>query len=191
MKLGSVPRNLWLDPQFKALHPHAKLIALYLLTCPYGNSAHIFRVGPAEIAVGCGIGTKATRSLLSEIEKVGLLAYDFEYEIAWLEKQMLAELGPALKPEDKRVPYLRKLAAELPATSLAADFIERYGIVYHLKIKGASEGASMAPSRGHARGFEAKDKGKGNARASFREGICTEPRDSTTCTRGDGNEVAS
>lgn len=131
MKHGAVPRDLWLDPRFKSLRPLTKLVVLYVQTCPFGNSAHLFRVGPAEIALGCGISQKAAR-----------VTYDFDHELIWLEPQMVTELGASLQPGDNRVRYLRKLAADLPECQIKRDFLDRYGIAYHVKTEGPFKGPS-------------------------------------------------
>ncbi len=151
MKTGMVPRSLWLDPKFKALNPSGKLVLLYALTCPLGNSAHLFRVGPDEIALGCNMPIQQTNEILSTLSKAGFLAYDLEHELLWLESQMVAELGATLKSGDKRISFLRKLIAELPECPIKADFLARYSDSYHLGRKGACKGASI-PLRSQGQG---------------------------------------
>jgi len=142
MKTGMVPRNLWLDPKFKAQKANGKLVMMYLLTCPLGNSAHLFRIGPDDIAIGCGIGKGQVRDLLGQLEGAGFITYDFAQEIVWLEGQMVAELGPVLKAKDNRIKFLQKLADELPDCRIRSEFLTRYGNVYHLKFKPPSKGPS-------------------------------------------------
>ena len=145
MKHGTVTRDLWLDPRFKTLTPQVKLVVLYVLTSPYGNSAHLFRIGPSEIALACGLSPKAARLALNHLCSVEFIAYDFEHELMWLELQMLAELGESLKPEDNRIKFLASLCGSLPKCAITADFLTRFSAPYHLNQKGACKGTS----RGH------------------------------------------
>jgi len=180
---------LWQEPRFKALSSSAKLVACYLQTCPSGNSAHIFRIGPAEIGLACSLALRAVRSALTDIEGAGLAAVDLEHELVWLEAQMLAELGPSLKPGDNRVTYLRKLVAELPPSPIVVDFLMRYGHAYQLESKGPSKPPRKGPSDPLRTPFEAKDKDKGNTE-DFTSGEDPSEIGSST-TRARGERVAA
>lgn len=164
MRYGAIARSLWQEPRFKSLSSNAKLVSCYLQTCPSGNSAHIFRIGPAEIGLACSLSSRLVRSALADIEAAGLAMVDLEHELVWLEAQMLAELGPALKPGDNRVTYLRKLLSELPQSRIVADFLARYGVPYQLEMKGPLKPPKKGPSDPLRTPFEAKDKDNTNTK---------------------------
>ncbi|HMM74882.1 MAG TPA: hypothetical protein PJ986_04170 [Gammaproteobacteria bacterium] len=185
MRYGAIARSLWQEPRYKSLSASAKLVACYLQTCPAGNSAHIFRIGPAEIGLACSLALRVVRTALVDIEAVGLAAVDLEHELVWLEAQMLAELGPSLKPGDNRVTYLRKLVAELPPSPIVADFVNRYGAAYQLENKGPSKDPRKGPSDPLRTPFEAKDKDKGNTEDLTSKEDPSEVGSTTTRARGE------
>ena len=182
MRAGMVQRELWRDPRFKALKPNGKLLLLYALTCLLGNSAHLFRIGPDDIALGCGIGKKHARDLLAQISETALLAYDFDHELLWLEAQMVAELGAALKVKDNRIKFLQELVDGLPDCPIKAEFLARYGAAYHLKFKAPCKAPSKAPSDPLA--SQGQGQGQGQGKDSAKGGGNSNSEVATTPARG-------
>lgn len=148
MRRCYISSDIWLDPVFKGLSQNARAVLLFAMTSPYGNSCQLYRVGPDAIALACRIPEDAARDALAELCDVGALAYDFTHELVWLETQMRAELGDALKPGDKRIPYLKRLVGELPDCEIRAAMIGRYSVAYHLDTKAPSKAPSEAPYEG-------------------------------------------
>ena len=186
MKTGMVPRSLWLDPRFKALKPNGKLLMVYALTCPLGNSAHLFRIGADDIALGCGIGKKHAQELLAQLSAMDLITYDFDHELLWIETQMIAELGTALKAKDNRIKFLQNLVDDLPGCPIKAEFLTHYGAAFHLKYKAPSKGPSdPLRSQGQGQG-QGQDSAKGGGNSNT-EVTTTPARKATVTPIGDAS----
>lgn len=138
MKFGIVPRDYWTDPKFRRLSSSSKLVLMYLMTCPEGNSPQLFQVLPDDIAVRTGLDVAEVESCMQILAENKYLQYDPETPLVWLESAMRRELGDRMKFDDKRVKHVRRIVEHLPVSAIRADFLKRYAVVYHLITKKTS-----------------------------------------------------
>jgi hypothetical protein len=75
---GVVRVRFWDWAKRKKLTPEAKEMALYLLTCPHGNSLGCFRLPMAYLCDDLGVVAKAAAKTLTELQRVGFIHLDEE-----------------------------------------------------------------------------------------------------------------
>jgi hypothetical protein len=74
---SKVSPSVWRSKKFKKLSGEGeKLVYLYLLTCPHGNSAGCFDLDPSYVCADMGITEKAYRKAMDSLSSVGLVLFD-------------------------------------------------------------------------------------------------------------------
>lgn len=82
---SKVSPSVWRSKKFRKLADDtAKLVYLYLLTCPHGNSAGCFDLDPAYACTDLGVDEKAYRKAINSLCKVGLIEFDEEENTVFL-----------------------------------------------------------------------------------------------------------
>lgn len=74
---SKVSPSLWKSKKFRALPDDAaRLVYVYLLTCPHGNSAGCFDLDPAYACTDLRMPEKAYRKAIESLKSVGLVDFD-------------------------------------------------------------------------------------------------------------------
>lgn len=82
---SKVSPSVWRSKKFRKLADDtAKLVYLYLLTCPHGNSAGCFDLDPAYACTDLGVDEKAYRKAINSLCKVGLIEFDEDENTVFL-----------------------------------------------------------------------------------------------------------
>lgn len=75
-----VRTSLW-GRRFRAVSSAAKLVHLYVLTCPHRRSEGLFELSPGHVAVDTGLGFAEVEELLTELHEAGWLLWDPDAEL--------------------------------------------------------------------------------------------------------------
>lgn len=82
---SKVSPSVWRSKKFRKLAEDvSKLVYLYLLTCPHGNSAGCFDLDPAYACTDLGIDEKAYRKAINSLCKVSLIEFDDDENTVFL-----------------------------------------------------------------------------------------------------------
>jgi hypothetical protein len=80
-KFGQIESGFWHSKKLHAATDQAKLLAVYLLSCPHRNSSGMFRVPLAYIGADLGWPEKQVRIQVSELVSRRLIEYDEQVSI--------------------------------------------------------------------------------------------------------------
>lgn len=75
-----VRTSLW-GRHFRGISTEAKLVHVYVLTCPHRRSEGLFEVSPGHIAVDTGLDVPKVEAALEELHAAGLAFYDSAAEL--------------------------------------------------------------------------------------------------------------
>lgn len=81
---GTVHTRFWVGDTAKKLSDQQKLLFLYFLTCPHSNPIGCYRLPLAYIASDLRWPSETVTQTVSATVSIGLIEYDFEYEIVWI-----------------------------------------------------------------------------------------------------------
>lgn len=110
--------------------PLAQLLALYLMTSPLSNVIGLYYLPLVSICADTGLTEEQVRATFPQI--VEIARYDFDQEVVWLPECARYQIGPTLKPNDKRRGGIEREYETMAYSSFAREFIERYGDKYGL-----------------------------------------------------------
>jgi hypothetical protein len=134
-----VSTSFWDDAWIQELDSDAKLLYMYLLTCPLANIAGVYKITARRISFDTGISVDLAGAILKEFEAKGKAAFFEEYIILpnWPKYQKLSS-------KDTRAGIDRVLA-ELPDDVLLA--LKRLNYQYDDIPIGSPTGPHKAPHR--------------------------------------------
>ncbi len=108
---GTVHTQFWIHPVYSKLSITAKLIAVYLLTCPHTNMLGCFRLPEEYIAVDLLLDKSNVHSALEELIKVNFLSIDFQH--GWILIHSFLEWNPIENPNQAK--HIIKLFDKTPS----------------------------------------------------------------------------
>lgn len=147
---GSIAPAFWTGSTGKKLRKNkdARILMTYYMTGPSAHALGLFYVPIPTILHETGLTeaefTEASRWLAAE----GAAFYDTEREWAWVPRMAYWQLGEAIKPTDKRMPWIRRHLERFKGHSFYVQFLLAYGVPYCLTAETAAvdrapEGPSM------------------------------------------------
>lgn len=164
---GKVSADFWSRGSGKRLRGEylAQVVALHLVTCRWSNSLGVFYIPLASLASEIGSPLEGALAGLSVVTEAGFAYYDRASEMVWIPNHAEVEIGKALKPGDKRRPYIQEELESLGNHPFAVSFWEKYGEAYGLEKPKALarpfEGACFlveSPSQAKAKQSKAKQE---------------------------------
>lgn len=147
---GLISTKMWTRGSGKRLRGNAIAIAVacYLCSAPESNLIGVYYCPLPTMAHELGFSVDEVTKALEAVELAGFAFYDHASEFVWVPNHAEMEIGPSLRPFDKR---RKKIEAELRSIGrhrFVDAFNERYGDAYQL-----------APSMGHPNEQEGASKG--------------------------------
>lgn len=117
----TVDSRFWMDPKVRSLDPDAKLVFLYLITCPHSHVSGLYYL-PVEIGIlETGLTEIRYREGIDHLFRFGMVKLDEENHLIWV-VNMLAYQGRGEKNERSAANQIRSLHK----SRLFADFLRRY-----------------------------------------------------------------
>lgn len=115
-------------------YPEGQTLAQYLMSCPHGNMIGLFRLTIPTAAHDLGFTVDATRAALEKLcdPEIAIALYDEEAEIVFLPNAARYQIGPLLKPGDKRIKGVVRELQPYRDHRFSALFIEIYKDSYNL-----------------------------------------------------------
>jgi hypothetical protein len=80
-KFGLVDSGIWRSRKLKGASDQTKLLCVYLISCPHGNSVGLFHIPLAYIQADLGWTEEQVRIHVSELVSRHILEFDFEYDL--------------------------------------------------------------------------------------------------------------
>ena len=80
-KFGIVDSGFWRSRKMRGASDQAKLLCLYLISCPHGNSVGLFHIPLAYIQADLGWSEKQVRIQVSELVSRHILEFDFDHDL--------------------------------------------------------------------------------------------------------------
>ena len=82
---SKVSPSIWRSKKFRATKdPMCKMVYLYLLTCPHGNSAGCFDIDPLYASADLETTPEAFREAINRLCEVGLIEWDGDENTVWI-----------------------------------------------------------------------------------------------------------
>lgn len=108
---GTVHTQFWIHPVYSKISISAKLIAVYLLTCPHTNMLGCFRLPEEYIAVDLLLDKSTVHSALGELIKVNFMSIDFQH--GWILIHSFLEWNPIENPNQAK--HIIKIFEKTPS----------------------------------------------------------------------------
>jgi len=124
---GQVQTAFWTHPDVARLGDGAKLLAVYLFTCPHSNALGCFRVPAGYISADLGWTSTAVEAHLDELEQAGLVLSDSES--GWRLVPNHLKWNPIQNPNVGKavVRQARAVPAGFPHRGRMVEALGRYG----------------------------------------------------------------
>lgn len=78
MRFSKVQTSLWDSERFNKVNEFSKLVYIYLLTCPHGNSVGLFKLKQAYALADLHCTDKRYNTALDNLQKAGLIKFENE-----------------------------------------------------------------------------------------------------------------
>lgn len=144
---GSVYPSFWTGDTGRAIRKagmETQIVALYLLSNGYKNSIGLYYLPKILISHETALSEQGASKGLQRGIQIGFCAYDIPSEFVFVKNMANFQIGPELKPGDKRVKWVNEIYQSLPNNPFLYEFYELYGEKYHIDkprgIQGASKG---------------------------------------------------
>ena len=108
---GTVHTQFWIHPVYSKLSITAKLIAVYLLTCPHTNMLGCFRLPEEYIAVDLLLDKANVHRAIEELINVNFMSMDFHH--GWMLIHSFLEWNPIENPNQAK--HIIKLFEKTPS----------------------------------------------------------------------------
>jgi hypothetical protein len=157
---SSVPPTFWMTTGKRLRGQHETLlVAFYLQTCPSANMAGLYYLPLPVLFHELGMTPEAARGALAALETEGFAEYDEEAEIVWVCDMARAQVGEALKPDDRRFKALVRIGYEVGPHPFVRRFFEKYGAPFNLSVEGPWAELASVEVKPLGRGSEGVAKG--------------------------------
>jgi hypothetical protein len=118
--------SFWHDPYIEELDTKAKLLYLYLFTCPYANNLGIVEATRRKIAYETALTTAEVDKYLDAFQKAGKVVYDPDHNLIFLANFIRHQTTTS----PKMIEGLAKLTVSIPSPIIAKAVCIRYPMVY-------------------------------------------------------------
>jgi hypothetical protein len=119
----------------------AKLLALYLLTCPVANMIGVYYLPQTTMSHEAGMSAVELAQALEVLRSEGFAFYDPQEELVWVPNMASFQVGDTLKPADKRRFGVLAELAKVAHHPFSESFWKKYATAYSLgqnPFKGAA-----------------------------------------------------
>lgn len=124
---GKVHTSFWTSPNIRALSDDGRALAIYLLTCPHGTIAGVFRLPDGYACDDLQWDSKRIKKTLSELLANGFATRCEATKWVWVTKHFV--WNPPENPNQKKSAL--KVVMQIPdECSWKADFIGKCGIYF-------------------------------------------------------------
>lgn len=139
----TVRMAFWHDPYIEELDAKAKLLYLYLFTCPYANNLGIVEATRRKIAYETALSASEVDKFLESFQEAGKVVCDSEQNLVFLTNFIRHQSSTSPKILDG----LRKLAPSINSPIIAKALCVRYPDVYDVN-KDTSDTVSIPYANG-------------------------------------------
>lgn len=127
---GKVHTSFWTSSNIHALSDDGRTLALYLLTCPHGTIAGVFRLPDGYACEDLQWDAQRVKTTLTELFQNGFATRCEDTKWVWVIKHF--EWNPPENPNQRK--SAAKMAAQVPdSCSWKVDFIEKCGIHFNFE----------------------------------------------------------
>ena len=146
---ASVKPRFWTGETGRQLRgdSDAQLVALYLITSPHANMIGAYYLPLTYLAHETGLAPAAAEAALDRVCATGFAQYDSDSEHVWIPNLARDQVGPSIKPADKRRKGVLTALGMIASHPFAACFVERYGVAYGIALDPGNKDEE-APSKG-------------------------------------------
>ena len=129
---GKVHTSFWTSSNIHSLSDDGRMLALYLLTCPHGTIAGVFRLPDGYACEDLQWEPNRVKTTLSELSNNGFATRCEVTKWVWVIKHF--EWNPPENPNQRK--SAAKMADQVPdSCSWKVDFIEKCGIYFDANTK--------------------------------------------------------
>lgn len=125
----TVRMTFWHDPYIEELDAKAKLLYLYLFTCPYANNLGVIEATRRKIAYETALSQNEIDKCLDDFQQAGKVVCDLEHNLIFLTNFIKHQTSTSPKILDG----LMILAPKIPSPIIAKALCIRYPEVYGVK----------------------------------------------------------
>jgi len=159
-----------------------RTLAFYLVSCPHANMIGVYHLPLSYVCADLGLPVLAEELVrvkkgLASLQGMGFCIYNLETETVFVVSMARYQIGLTLKPEDKRVTWVKRQVVAIGDKKLAKAFLQVYGEYYNIEGVGDEPSPFEAPSVDLQTCLEAPSKPGAGARAEAGAGLST-PRKS-------------
>jgi hypothetical protein len=111
----------------------ARLLAVYLISCPTSNMTGLFYLPLALMACETTIPLDEVCKALRSLSEAGFAFYDDQQQMVWVPEMARHQIGERLSPGDKRIKGVLRTIERYRTHPYYAEFMERYREPFHLE----------------------------------------------------------
>lgn len=139
---GKVHTSFWASPNVRALSEDGRTLAMYLLTCPHGTIAGVFRLPDGYASEDLQWDAKRVREGFAELLKNGFANRCETTKWVWVVKHL--EWNPPENPNQRK--SAAKVAMQIPdGCAWKADFMRVCGESLGVELAPQSNGSETVP----------------------------------------------
>lgn len=129
--------SFWTGESGKQLrgNPWAQILALYVMSCDQSCMTGIFKIASSTICKETGIPSGEFDDAAAHLYNLGILEYDHESEIMWVQNLAKFQVGSCLQSGDTKRRSIVKKLRWAKNHYFTAMFFEKYGNVYGLCVE--------------------------------------------------------
>lgn len=165
-EFGKVLARFWTGQTGKEIRrvgTKCQIVALYLVTNPNANAIGLYYLPLATAAHELGITVDEIRKALLRLRELRFAAFDEISETVFVYNMAKFQLGPKLKREDKKVPWIRREVAKMQYSPFYEEFVAMHRDDYHLSdLTSTTQSATPSSER-------PRDMTAGQAQAEIEE----------------------
>lgn len=147
--------QFWIGETGKALRGNieAQIVAMYLMTSPHSEWTGVFHCPILYIAHETGLPIEGASKALERLIEVGFCMFDAPSDTVFVFNMAKFQIGPVLKPSDKRVKGLQNDVKKWPEGRIKTEFLRLYNTIFSLGFDDQEQSPFQAPSK-HLRSQE-------------------------------------
>ena len=129
--------SFWTGETGKAIRklgPWHSIVAVYLMSAPCSKPIGLYHLPLVYLSHETGCPIDVAPGVLRDLAKLDFAHYDEAAEFVWVPSMALIQIGSELRPNDRRVRWVAKMAAAVSARPFFDRFVARYGAAFQLEI---------------------------------------------------------
>lgn len=119
--------------EIRELGIEARMLAIYLLSCPHANMVGIYYLPVDYIVHDIRINKEEILNALHRLISIGFCSFDTKAEYIWVHEMAKHQICSYLSERDKRVKAVNDIFHSLPNLTFLNDFYEKYKDIFHLQ----------------------------------------------------------